>query len=141
MTKYTKEQLDKIWEKGLKVDKYNPDFVRKDACGAWIIRELYNDRTSSFGWEVDHIYPESKLQSMEVPQDKIDNLINLRPLNWRNNDSKGADYPHYQSKLKAGSIKDEKGQDHDLNVRGEDEKEINYDIQQQIIELFKGYSL
>ena len=141
MTKYTKEQLDKIWEKGLKVDKYNPDFVRKDACGAWIIRESYNDRTSSFGWEVDHIYTESKLKSMEVPQDKIDNLINLRPLNWRNNDSKGSDYPHYQSKLKAGSIKDENGQDHDLNVQGEDEKEINYDIQQQIIELFKGYSL
>ena len=141
MAQYTKEQLDKIWEKGLKVDKYNPDFVRKDACGAWIIREMYNDRTSSFGWEVDHIYPESKLKSMEVPQDKIDNLINLRPLNWRNNDSKGTDYPHYQSKLKAGSIKDENGQDHDLNVRGEDEKEINYDIQQQIIELFKGYSL
>lgn len=78
---------------------------------------------------------------MDVPQDKIDDLINLRPLNWRNNDSKGADYPHYQSKLKAGSIKDENGQDHDLNVKGEDEKEINYDIQQQIIELFKGYSL
>lgn len=29
MTKYTKEQLDKIWEKGLKVDKYNPDLYVK----------------------------------------------------------------------------------------------------------------
>ncbi len=141
MTQYTKEQLDKIWDKGLKVDKYNPDFVRKDACGAWIIRELYNDRKSSFGWEVDHIYPESKLRSHGVPQDKIDNLNNLRPLNWQNNESKGTDYPHYQSKTKAGVIKDEKGQEDDINIIGEDEKEINYEIQNQLTELFKGYSL
>lgn len=141
MTKYTKEQLDKIWEKGLKDDKYNPDFVRKDACGAWMIKGRYNDRSSSFGWEVDHIYPESKLKDMNIPQAKIDDICNLRPLNWNNNVSKGSDYPHYQSKIKAGVFTDENGQINDVNVVGEDEKEINYDIQQQIIELFKGYSL
>ena len=97
MAQFTEEQLNKIWEKGLKDDKYNPDFVRKDACGAWMIKGRYNDRSSSFGWEVDHIYPESKLRDMNVPQQKIDDICNLRPLNWNNNVSKGSDYPHYQS--------------------------------------------
>lgn len=141
MANFSEEQLDKIWKKGVKVDKYDPDYVRKDACGAWIIRKLYKDKTSLFGWDVDHIYPVSKLKSLEVPQEKIDSLKNLRPLNWRNNESKGTDYPHYQSKVKAGSKKDENGQEDDINVIVEDEKEINYEIQRQITELLKGYSL
>ena len=141
MAQFTEAQLDKIWEKGLMVDKYNPDFVRKDACGAWMIRGRYNDRSSSFGWEVDHIYPESKLKDMNVPQQKIDNIYNLRPLNWHNNVSKGADYPHYQAKRKAGVITDETGQKNDVNVICEAEKENNDEIQSQIKELFKDYRL
>lgn len=141
MAQFTEEQLNKIWEKGLKDDKYNPDFVRKDACGAWMIRGRYNDRSSSFGWEVDHIYPESKLKDMNVPQQKIDDICNLRPLNWHNNESKGSDYPHYQAKIKAEVITDETGQKNDVNVICEDEKEINDEIQSQIKELFKDYRL
>lgn len=141
MAQFTEELLNKIWEKGLKDDKYDPDFVRKDACGAWMIKERYNDRSSSFGWEVDHIYPESKLRDMNVPQQRIDDICNLRPLNWNNNVSKGSDYPHYQSKIKAGVFTDEKGQINDVNVVSEDEKEIKDEIQSQIKELFKGYRL
>ena len=106
-----------------------------------MIKGRYNDRSSSFGWEVDHIYPESKLRDMNVPQQKIDDICNLRPLNWNNNVSKGSDYPHYQSKIKAGVFTDEKGQVNDVNVVGEDEKEINDEIQSQIKELFNGYRL
>ena len=141
MAQFTEEQLNNIWEKGLTDDKYNPDFVRKDACGAWMIRGLYNNRTSPFGWEVDHIYPESKLKDMNVPQQKIDDICNLRPLNWHNNVSKGVDYPHYQAKRKAGVIKDKNGQINDINIACKDEKEINDETQRQIEELFNDYRL
>ena len=78
---------------------------------------------------------------MNVPQQKIDDICNLRPLNWHNNESKGSDYPHYQAKIKAGVITDETGQKKDVNVICEDEKEINDEIQSQIKELFKDYRL
>lgn len=133
--------ISDVWNKGLIDERYNPDFVRKDACGAWIIRDKYNDRASLYGWEIDHIYPKSKLEELEVPSDLIDDIVNLRPLNWKNNDSKGSDYPHYQSKLKAGTIKDPEGKDIDANNNCEDEKEINEETQKQIKELFNGYRI
>lgn len=70
------------------------DRVRKDACGAFILYEDFGDRNSAFGWEIDHIYPASKLKEREdVTDEQIDDMRNLRPLNWRNNASKGADCP------------------------------------------------
>lgn len=141
MAQITDELLNKIWEKGRKDPKYNPDFVRKDACGAWMIRDKYNDRNSIYGWEVDHVYPESKLRELGVPQELIDNIANLRPLNWKNNVSKGADYPHYQSKVRSDVIPNNEGKGEDFNVECSDEKEINADVQHKIEELFKGYRL
>lgn len=56
--------------------------------------EDFGDRNSAFGWEIDHIYPASKLKERkDVTDEQIDDMRNLRPLNWRNNASKGADYP------------------------------------------------
>ena len=55
MEKNDKERLDVIWNKGQVVKGYNEKCYRKDACGAWMIREKYGDRTSPFGWEIDHI--------------------------------------------------------------------------------------
>lgn len=141
MVQFTKEQLDEIWAKGQVDPKYNPDFVRKDDCGAWMIRGRYRERDNIYGWEVDHIYPESKLKRLNVPQEKIDNIDNLRPLNCRNNMSKGSDYPHYQAKMKSMVVTDEGGKVEDYNVECEEEKEINPEIQQSIEELLRGYSL
>lgn len=141
MAQFNDEQIDEIWEKGLKDSRFDPDVIRKDACGAWIIRGKYNDRKSPFGWEVDHIYPESKLKELNVPESIINDMMNLRPLNWKNNVSKGDDYPHYQSNTKAGTFEDATGEKLDVNIDCEDEKEINDLIQQQIEELFKGYRL
>lgn len=81
--KNDKERLDVIWNKGQVVKGYNEKCYRKDACGAWMIREKYGDRTSPFGWEIDHIYPKSKLSESTSDVSLIDDVKNLRPLNWK----------------------------------------------------------
>ncbi|MFI3296906.1 MAG: HNH endonuclease domain-containing protein [bacterium] len=79
----------KIWEKAIKIDGFNPEKYRQDVCGAWIAYSRYGDRNNMYGWEIDHIYPRSRGGN--------DDERNLRAMHWRNNESKGNDYPHYES--------------------------------------------
>lgn len=81
------DSINKIWEKAIVVPGYNPDLYRHDFAGAWISREAYGDTDSIMGWEIDHIFPQ------DLGGDN--HFENLRPMNWRNNRSKGNDYPHY----------------------------------------------
>lgn len=126
----TEELIQLVWEKGLKVEEYDPNRVRKDACGAWMIRENYGDRDSVFGWEIDHIYPKSRLEKLEVPEDDIDNILNLRPLNWRNNDSKSNNFPIYKASITS---------EDNRNILREEELEINESVRQQILSLYSSY--
>ena len=95
----TQAIIDRVWEKGEVVPGYNKDLYRKDACGAWIRKSQYGDRTTAFGWEIDHIFPKIKLDSLKVPQEEINDIRNLRPLHWLNNSAKGGDYPEYHAKI------------------------------------------
>lgn len=85
-----------VWEKGKKDSKYSEEEVRIDACGAYIVRWCTH-RENDFAWEVDHIIPVSKLMEYDVPEDLRDDIVNLRPLNWHNNVSKGDDCPNYKA--------------------------------------------
>lgn len=85
---YTDEQIQKIWEKGRKIDGLDPDMYRLDACGAMIMRDKY-DMTNKYGWVIDHIYP--------IAKGGDNAMINLRPLHYLNNISKADDYPSYTS--------------------------------------------
>lgn len=80
--------INSVWEKAQKVDNFDPNQFRKDACGAWIIRNHYGQRNSIYGWEIDHVYP----QSLGGGDDEV----NLRAMQWENNQSKGEDYPDYK---------------------------------------------
>lgn len=77
---FTQETIQKVWEKGAFVQSNDPKIWRKDQCGAWITRNQYGNRNSQYGWEIDHITPESEGGG--------DELSNLRPLQWQNNASK-----------------------------------------------------
>ena len=77
---FTEDTIQKVWEKGTVVPNNDPKIWRKDQCGAWIGRNQYGNRNSQYGWEIDHIKPESEGGGGEVS--------NLRPLQWENNASK-----------------------------------------------------
>lgn len=89
---YSTSQLRQVWQKGKIVSGYNPDFVRKDWCGALIEWKQHGNTNSKYGWEVDHIKPQALGGS--------NNLSNLQPLQWENNRSKGVNYPRWTCKVR-----------------------------------------
>jgi hypothetical protein len=66
-----------VWEKGRPLVGHDPRYVRIDAFGHITHRHEHGNRSSPFGWEVDHIVPKALGGS--------DDLGNLRPLNCRRN--------------------------------------------------------
>lgn len=92
----TNEELRKIaWDHAVVEPGYDDSKYRKDACGAWIMWDKYNVTDSIFGWQIDHIYPESKLKERGFSREMIDHPANIRALQHQNNQSKSADYPGY----------------------------------------------
>jgi 5-methylcytosine-specific restriction endonuclease McrA len=79
---WSEDTIQKVWEKGKIVANNDKDVWRKDECGAWIGRQYYGNRSSTYGWEIDHITSSDHGGS--------DNLSNLRPLQWENNLSKSS---------------------------------------------------
>lgn len=91
MAIFTTEQIEQVWQKAKIVSNNNPDVFRQDYAGAWIRRDQYGDRNTKYGWEIDHCQPKS--------QGGGDEISNLYPLHWRNNSSKGDNYPSWQTVL------------------------------------------
>lgn len=116
---HSQDGIRLIWEKAQTVDGYNPSLYRKDACGAWIAYVKYGDTTNPYGWEIDHVYPQSRGGQ--------NHYGNLRPMNWQNNRSKGNDYPSYQSTVRSDGNK---------NVKCEEVFTINADTQDIISKLY-----
>ena len=79
-----------VWEKASSVAGYDPDIWLKDFAGAWIRKDSCGLHTK-YGWEVDHLQPLSKGGTNE--------LANLAPLHWQNNQTKGADYPIFNTSV------------------------------------------
>ena len=118
---FSEELIEQVWNKGRIISGYDENLVRKDCCGAWIVRDRYGDRNDDFGWEIDHVYPESKGGD--------DNIENLRPMQWKNNESKNDDYPSYASAVKA---------DGNSNVECQDRHTVNSVLQNKIQEIYKN---
>lgn len=84
----TGDIINSVWEKAGVLAGFDPVMYRRDACGALIMRDKYG-KVNPFGWEIDHIFPES--------MGGDDQLDNLRALHYLNNRSKRDDYPSYTS--------------------------------------------
>ncbi len=74
-----------VWNKGTPIKGYDPAVWRRDICRDAMKYSDHGDTNSKYGWEIDHIRPVSK--------GGPDDLSNLQPLHWKNNRSKGDNYP------------------------------------------------
>lgn len=115
---FSNELIQKVWEKGIPVENYNPEKFRIDSAGAWIVRDQYGQETD-YGWTIDHIFPECKGGSND--------LLNLRPMQWENNNSKSDDFPDYKAVITRSDNK---------NIRSEQNLTVNEGIQKQLNLLF-----
>lgn len=79
-----------IWEKAISVPGYDPNIWRKDFAGAWIRKDSYGLHTQ-YGWEVDLLKPLSSGGTSDE--------ANLIALHWQNNNTKGADYPIFNTSI------------------------------------------
>lgn len=80
--------IELIWQKAHRVEGFDEKKWRKDFAGAWIQRNQFGIR-SEYGWEIDHIRPQSLGGSNDA--------TNLFPMHWRNNMCKANHYPVFTS--------------------------------------------
>ena len=53
--KFTKDVVDKVWEKGRATADQDPTVWRKDVCGAWINYDHYGSEEAEFGWGIVNV--------------------------------------------------------------------------------------
>lgn len=70
---FSENTIQAVWEKGRAPENRNPAEWRRDRCGAWLLREQYNNTKSDYGWKILNIVPGGG-----------DELDNLQPFHWRN---------------------------------------------------------
>lgn len=75
------------WQHANIVEGYDPNHVRKDVCGAWILWGKFGHTDSPFGWEIDYVLPR------RLGGDEQD--VNLMAIHYLNNRSKRDDYPSF----------------------------------------------
>lgn len=104
---YSDEIIDKVWRKAVYLSEKNEKSgYRMDMCGARINKDNHG-KEGDFGWEVDHIYPESKAKEKGVKPELYNDIVNLQPLHHKNNGSEGKsdDYPIFLSAITSnGSV-------------------------------------
>lgn len=117
---FTQEVIDEVWDKGSVVQGYDERLIRRDCCGAWMMKDEYG-QNSDFGWVIDHVYP--------ISRGGDDNIKNLRPMQWQNNAAKSDDYPDYHSAVMASIA---------ANVEVRKDYTVKDSLQKELEELYRG---
>ena len=78
---FSESQKIAVWDKARIVQGYDSAYVRADTCGMLIEWVNYGNINVKSGWEIDHIFPESRGGTNDIS--------NLQPLQWENNRRKG----------------------------------------------------
>jgi hypothetical protein len=115
---FSEHAIEEVWQKGITVEGYDSNRYRQDVCKAWIMRTEYGNINSALGWEIDHVFPQSKGGK--------DDLINLRPMQHQNNASKADNYPVYKAVITSDGNK---------NIGLEKEYTVNKELQDQLANL------
>lgn len=92
---FSQSIIDEVWNKAIIVSNNDPNVWRKDYAGAWIRKDMYGKETE-YGWEIDHQHP--------VSRGGTDDLVNLKPLHWRNNHRKSDDYPSFYTEVSSQGV-------------------------------------
>lgn len=74
-----------VWKKGQIIPNYDPSIWRRDMCGFAMRYSDHGNTQSEFGWEIDHVRPRALGGQTS--------FVNLQPLYWKNNRTKGDTYP------------------------------------------------
>lgn len=125
---FSEEKKIAVWKKASEVEGFDMNKYRKDPCGAWMIFDEYGNKNSIYGWEINHIYPQFLLEEKNIDPAKIDDIANLRAMQWENDESKGDDYPTYQSAI---SSEDNK------NISMQKSLTVNEKIQETLQQLYQ----
>ena len=120
----SRTDIDKVWRKGRTLDGWNSDEYRLDAAGAIMVKS-HRGTDDIYDWEIDHVLPKEKLKELGIPEEKWDDIENLRPFNAKNNNRKSDDYPVYTRALVFDESKRK-------NVESEVGRVVNEDVQRQI---------
>ncbi len=91
------EEKLEIWEKARKIVGLDSREWRLDPCGDKIRWTDYGSDESPYGWEIDHVIQQARLEAYGVPDNLIHHLRNLRPMQTSNNTRKSDDYHAYSS--------------------------------------------
>ena len=90
MNIYSDEFLLAVWQKAEEVQGVDSRIWRKDFAGAWIRYDHYGMK-DAYGWQIDHQKPHSHVGS--------DEIANLSPLLWQNNQEKSENYPFFSTRM------------------------------------------
>jgi len=80
LSEHEKRKID-AWNKAHAAPGYDPQAIRVDDYGSYIVWNDYGNRSSDYGWEIDHIHP--------TVLGGLDANNNRRALHWKNNASLG----------------------------------------------------
>lgn len=91
--------VNKVWAKGKPAedDDHKYESVTDGIKPAKMYR--YSRKNTNMAWEVDHIFPKKILEELGVPEELINHIDNLRPLQHSNNEAKGDLFPSYNKSV------------------------------------------